>query len=76
MTSRSLTELPAAPHPAGRLLSVSRPCPGLQLRDFLQQARGGPRFAMEHRSGGLALAGAGVAAELVAWNGRVAVVGR
>ncbi len=71
-----MPELPPALHPAGRLLSVSQPCPGLQLRNFLRQARGGPRFAFEHRSSGLAFAGAGITAELVAWSDRFKAVER
>ncbi len=76
MTQRQVPELPPARHPAGRLISVSHPCPGLKLCDFLRQARGGPRFAIEHRSSGLALAGAGITAELVAWSDRFQAVER
>ena len=71
-----MPELPPTRHPAGRLLSVSQPCPGLNLRDFLCQARGGPRFAIEHRCSGLALAGAGITAELVAWSDRFRAIER
>ena len=65
-----MPEFPPALHPAGRLLSVSQPCPGLKLRDFLRLARGGPRFAFELQRSGLAFAGAGITAELVAWSDR------
>ena len=71
-----MPELPPTRHPAGRLLSVSQPCPGLNLRDFLRQARGGPRFAIEHRCRKLALAGAGITAELVAWSDRFQAIER
>lgn len=70
MNRRRKAEAPAAPHPGGRLFSVSQPCPGVRLRDFLQFAQGGPRFSIEHESSGLALAGAGITAELVAWSDR------
>ena len=46
------------------------------MRDFLRQARGGPRFALEHRHSGLAFAGAGITAELVAWSDRFQAVKR
>ena len=70
MNRRRKAESPATPHPGGRLFSVSLPCPGVRLRDFLQLAQGGPRFSIEHESSGLALAGAGITAELVAWSDR------
>ncbi len=54
----------------GRLLSVNLPCPGVDLRDFLTFSRGTPRFALEQRCGGPAVAGAGITAELVAWGDR------
>lgn len=76
MTATPTPDLLPARHPAGRLLSVSQPCPGLQLRDFLRQVRGGPRFAFENQSSGVALAGAGIAAGLVAWSDRFHAIER
>ena len=61
---------PAARHPGGRLYSVSQPCPGIALRDFMRLSHGGPRFSMEHAGSGLALAGSGITAELIAWSDR------
>lgn len=58
----------------GRLLSVNLPCPGVGLRDFLAFSRGTPRFALEQRCGGPAMAGAGITAELVAWGDRFASI--
>lgn len=60
----------------GRLLSVSQPCPGVKIRDFLRHARGGPRFALEGCDGEPSLAGAGIAAELVAWSDRFNAIER
>lgn len=58
----------------GRLLSVYLACPGVSLRDFLTFSRGTPRFALEQRCGGPAMAGAGITAELVAWGDRFASI--
>lgn len=60
----------------GRLLSVNLPCPGVDLRAFLNFSRGAPRFALEQPCAGPATAGAGIAAELVAWNDRFSSIER
>jgi menaquinone-specific isochorismate synthase len=52
----------------GRLISLSTSCPGLTARDVLRAAHGHERFYWENRRDGFALAGFGMAAELVAWG--------
>jgi menaquinone-specific isochorismate synthase len=52
----------------GRLISISTSCPGLAAREFVRQARGHERFYWENARDGYALAGSGMAAELVAWG--------
>ena len=54
----------------GRLVSVSCPCSGLNPRSFLRAVHGQERFYWENRRDGYALAGFGIAAELVAWGDR------
>ena len=57
-------------NPYGRLVSLSYPCPGLAAPAFLRHAHGHERFYWEDRREGYALAGFGIAAELVAWGDR------
>lgn len=52
----------------GRLISLSTTCPGLTAREVLRAAYGQERFYWENRRDGFALAGFGMAAELVAWG--------
>ncbi len=52
----------------GRLISVSRLAPGLNLRDFLRQAHGHERFYWENAHEDAAYAGFGAAVELTAWG--------
>ncbi len=52
----------------GRLISISIACAGLSARGFVRQARGQERFYWENDRDGYALAGFGIAAELVAWG--------
>jgi menaquinone-specific isochorismate synthase len=52
----------------GRLISLSTACPGLTAREMLRAAYGQERFYWENRRDGFALAGFGMAAELVAWG--------
>ncbi len=52
----------------GRLVSISQQVNGLTARDALRQAHGQERFYWENRRDGYALAGFGMAAELVAWG--------
>ena len=52
----------------GRLLSCTLPCSGVSLDGFLAAAEGQARFYWENGTGGLALAGAGAAVELLAWG--------
>ena len=49
-------------------MSVSLPCPGLTLADFLQQARGNQRFYWESSHDNVAFAGTGTSLELLAWG--------
>lgn len=51
-----------------RLVSISQRCDGLTACDVLRQVRGQERFYWENRRDGYALAGFGMAAELVAWG--------
>lgn len=52
----------------GRLVSISRPCPGVNLTRFLRYACGVPRFYWESQRDDVAFAGMGVALELMAWG--------
>jgi menaquinone-specific isochorismate synthase len=52
----------------GRLISLSIATLGLTVRDVLRAAGGQERFYWENRRDGFALAGFGMAAELVAWG--------
>ena len=52
----------------GRLISISVTVPGLTARQVIRQARGQARFYWENDRAGYALAGFGIAAELVAWG--------
>jgi menaquinone-specific isochorismate synthase len=52
----------------GRLISLTLPCPGLSWPGLLGKARGRERFYWENRRDQFALAGIGLAAELVAWG--------
>ena len=52
----------------GRLISLSTNCPDLTAREVLRVAHGQERFYWENRRDGFALAGFGMAAELVAWG--------
>ncbi len=52
----------------GRLISLSLPCPGVTLSEFLLHARGQPRFFWESGRDGIAFAGMGIAVELFAWG--------
>ena len=54
----------------GRLLSCSVPCDGISFQDFLGAAEGQPRTYWENRNDNIAFAGAGAAAELMAWGKR------
>ena len=52
----------------GRLLSCSVPCDGISFQDFLGAAEGQPRTYWQNRNDNIAFAGAGAAAELMAWG--------
>jgi menaquinone-specific isochorismate synthase len=52
----------------GRLVSISQPCPGVSLHQFLHSARGMPRCLWESPQDGFAFAGIGAALELMAWG--------
>jgi menaquinone-specific isochorismate synthase len=52
----------------GRLVSLSRPAPGLSLRAFLRTAQGHERFYWENTHDPVAFAGMGIAVELTAWG--------
>lgn len=52
----------------GRLVSVSLPCEGMSARDFLRHAVGQARLYWEDPQDGIALAGAGIALELMGWG--------
>jgi menaquinone-specific isochorismate synthase len=56
------------PRVAGRLISYSRRAPGLEPLHFLRKAQGRERFFWHDGRSGLALAGMGVAAELMGWG--------
>ncbi|MBZ0303490.1 MAG: isochorismate synthase [Anaerolineae bacterium] len=60
-------EIPVT-NPYGRLVSISQPCDGLTARGLLRLAQGQERFYWENRRDDFALAGFGMAAELVAWG--------
>lgn len=52
----------------GRLFSISLPCEGVTLADFLRHAFGNPRFYWESSRDDVAFAGMGIALELMAWG--------
>lgn len=52
----------------GRLVSLSLPCEGVTLADFLRHAVGSPRFYWESSRDDVAFAGFGIALELMAWG--------
>ncbi len=52
----------------GRLVSLSLPCDGVTLADFLRHAVGSPRFYWESSRDDVAFAGMGIALELMAWG--------
>jgi menaquinone-specific isochorismate synthase len=54
----------------GRLISYALPCPHISPRQFLAHSRGLPRFYWESGHDAIALAGCGVAVELVAYQDR------
>ena len=54
----------------GRLISYALPCPNITPRQFLAHSRGLPRFYWESGHEAIALAGCGVAVELVAYQDR------
>lgn len=54
----------------GRLISYALPCPHISPRQFLAHSRGLPRFYWENGHEDIALAGCGVAVELVAYQDR------
>lgn len=56
----------------GRLISYALPCPNISPRQFLAHHRGSPRFYWESGHDDIALAGCGVAVELVAYQDRFA----
>lgn len=62
------TQRVSSPWHYGRLVSISRPCPGVSLPRFLQHARGLPRCLWESPQDGFAIAGAGATLNIVAWG--------
>lgn len=68
MNLNSTPDFQPIPQHYGRLVSDSLPCPGVTLRQFLQQAQGQPRYYWESSRDVLAFAGSGTAIELVAWG--------
>lgn len=71
-----MNNLSPVENPHGRLVSLSQPCAGLTTRAFLHHAQGQARFFWENQRDGYALAGFGIAAELVAWGDRFASIQR
>lgn len=68
MTSKtSLFDQPVL-NPNGRLISISQPCAGLTAQALIRLAHGEERFFWENQRDGYALAGFGMAAELIAWG--------
>ncbi len=54
--------------PAGRLVSLSMPAPGMEALHFLGQAQGEARVFWQNGQDQIAFAGFGVAAEMMAWG--------
>lgn len=57
-----------SPQVQGRLISCSRPAPGIDFYTFLRQGEGQPRYYWRNGRSGVTLAGAGMALSLMGWS--------
>jgi menaquinone-specific isochorismate synthase len=68
MVASLLPAYASEPCQEGRLVSLSQPCPGVTLTQFLWHARGKPRCFWSSPGDEVAFAGAGIALEMMAWG--------